>query len=119
MSRALLSFLAVGVVCAQSVHPLARSEFDQGSVEPSRRLTTVTVYLPPSAAQGIALEKLLEEQRDRSSPNYQKWVTPEQFADRFGASREDFEKVQAWLKSYGLKIEHRARGRNWIAFSGT
>ena len=27
--------------------------------------------------------------------------------------------MTAWLQSSGFSIEHQARGRNWIAFSGT
>jgi uncharacterized protein (TIGR03437 family) len=34
-------------------------------------------------------------------------------------SAGDTAKVTAWLQSSGFSIEHQARGRNWIAFSGT
>ena len=98
---------------------LARTQFDRGPVDPARKLGYVTIHLAPSPAQQAALDKLLEEQRDPASPNYHKWLTPEQFADRFGASSNDIAKITQWLESEGLKIEHQARGRNWIGFSGT
>ena len=98
---------------------MARAEFDRGPLDPARKLGYVTIHLAPSPAQQQALEKLLEEQRDPTSPNYHNWLTPEQFADRFGASSTDLAKVAQWLQSEGLNIEHQARGRNWIAFSGT
>jgi uncharacterized protein (TIGR03437 family) len=98
---------------------LARAEFDRGPVDPSRRLSYVTMHLAPSAAQQSALETLLEQQRDPASPNYRKWLAPEQFAERFGASSSDIAKVAQWLESEGLTVERQSRGRNWIAFSGT
>lgn len=107
------------VALRSGAQPLARAEFDRGPVDPSRNLGYVTIHLAPSAAQQAALERLLEEQRDPSSPDYHRWLTPEQFADRFGASSHDIAEITRWLESEGLNIEHPARGRNWIAFSGT
>jgi uncharacterized protein (TIGR03437 family) len=98
---------------------LARAEFDRGPVDPSRKLGYVTMHLAPSAAQQAELETLLEQQRDPASPNYRKWLAPEQFAERFSASRGDIAKVAQWLESEGLTVERQSRGRNWIAFSGT
>jgi subtilase family serine protease len=98
---------------------LARAEFDRGPVELSRKLGYVTMHLAPTAAQQAELETLLEQQRDPASPNYRKWLAPEQFAERFGASRGDIAKVAQWLESEGLTVERQSRGRNWIAFSGT
>ena len=97
---------------------LARREFDRGRVDPSRKLGYITIHLAPSGAQQAELEKLLELQRDPASPNYHKWLTPEQFAERFGPSRNDVAKVAQWLESEGLTVERQARGRNLIAFSG-
>ncbi len=74
--------------------------------------------MKPSAAQQADLDRLLEEQRDRSSPNYRHWLTPEQFGDRFGLAPGDFAAVAAWIESHGLHVEYAARARNWIAFSG-
>jgi uncharacterized protein (TIGR03437 family) len=69
-------------------------------------------------AQQKALDRLLEELQDPSSPNYHHWLTPEEFGARFGASATDIAQVTAWLKSEGLAVEDTARGRNWIMFSG-
>ena len=66
-----------------------------------------------------ALTQLVAEQQDRRSPNYRKWLTPEQWADRFGLSHGDIQKLTAWLKSQGFTVLNVARGRNWITFSGT
>ena len=102
-----------------NVNPRALPQFDHGPVDPSMKLSYVTLMLKPSAGQQAALEKLLADQQDRTSPNYHKWLTPEGYADRFGLSPGDIGKVKSWLESQGFAVVYMARGRNWLAFSGT
>ncbi len=102
-----------------NVNPLAQPKFDQGPVESSMLLPYVTLMLRKTPAQQQDLEQLLRDQQDRSSPLYHQWLTPEQYAGRFGASQADLAKISAWLQSEGFSIQYTARSRNWIAFSGT
>jgi subtilase family serine protease len=101
------------------VHPLAKLQFDQGPVEDSLQFGYVTLVMAPSPSQELALDQLLAQQQDRSSPNYHKWLTPEQYADRFGLSKNDASKITSWLESEGLTVIKVARGRNSVVFSGT
>ncbi|MBV9769931.1 MAG: S8 family serine peptidase, partial [Bryobacterales bacterium] len=102
-----------------NVNPRARAEFDQGLVNPLFKLNLVSIAFRTSPDQQIALEQLLEEQQDRSSPNYHRWLTPEEYANRFGLASSDIAKVQSWLQSQGFTVGYVARGRNWLNFSGT
>lgn len=95
---------------------LPLSAQDQGRVERSFRLPYVTLVLACPAQ--AALDKLLADQQDPSSPAYHRWLTPEQFGDRFGRTPAEYAQVNAWLRSQGLRVENTARARNWIAFSG-
>ena len=97
----------------------AMPQYDQGPVDPSFQLNYMTLLTTPSAAQQKALDQLLAQQQDRRSPLYHHWLTPEQFADRFGLSTGDVAKVAAWLKSEGFTVNTVARSRTWIAFSGS
>ncbi len=97
------------------VHPNARASFDRGVLDPSFEIRYATMLLAPAAG----LESFLAEQQNPASANYRRWLTPEQFADRFGLSAGDIAQVTAWLQSQGLRVERVARGRHWIAFSGT
>src|SRR5579872_3339586 len=99
---------------AGNLHPKARAEYDQGRVSPSMQLSYVTLELAQSASQQADLEKLLVEQQTPGSPNYHHWLTPEQFADRFGMSDGDVAKIAAWLQSEGLTVIGVGRGRTWI-----
>jgi len=101
------------------MHPKARPEDDRGRVAPSFALSYVTLSLPPSASQQADLDKLLAGQQTPGSPNYHKWLTPEEYALRFGATGSDINQVTTWLKGQGLSIAAVARGRGWIAVNGT
>jgi len=107
------------VPLAKSLHPKAQPQYDMGAVDPSLALSYVTLLMAPSPTQQRALDQLLAQQQDRNSSNYHKWLTPQQFADRFGLSQNDMNKVTAWLKSQGFEILSIGGGRNSVAFSGT
>ncbi len=102
-----------------SVHPKARAEFEQGRVAPSLEISYVTLTLAQTAEQKAALEKLLADQQTPGSPDYHRWLTPEEYADRFGVAQSDIDKISAWLESEGLNVTSVARGRNWIAVKGS
>jgi uncharacterized protein (TIGR03437 family) len=101
------------------VRPQARPENDQGRVSPSLMLPYVTLALAPSDAQVAELEQLLADQQTPGSPDYHRWLTPEQYAQRFGVSDADISQISGWLQSQGLTVASTARARNWIAVSGT
>lgn len=102
-----------------NVHPMARAEFDQGALDPSRMLHRVTISFNRTAAQQQALDKLVAEQQDPKSASYHQWLTPEQFAAQFGMAPADIAKVKDWLGSQGFTIDEVARGGSYIAFSGS
>jgi hypothetical protein len=91
---------------------LARPEFDQGEVEPSLQLTHIRLVLSRSAAQEAALAKYQAELQDKSSPNYHKWLTPEEFGKLYGSADSDIAAIVAWLESHGLKLENVSKGKN-------
>jgi hypothetical protein len=103
---------------AAGVPMQARPEFDQGAVDPSLKMS-MTLLTVPSASQQQALTKLLADQQNPGSASYHKWLTPEEYADRFGLSLGDIAKLTAWLRSQGFNVVETARGRNWIVFTGT
>jgi subtilase family serine protease len=107
------------VPLAKSLHPKAQPQYDQGRVEPSRPLSYITLLIAPSPSQQKALDQLLAQQQDPHSPNFHKWLTPARYADRFGLSQNDLNKVTEWLRSQGFKVTSVGGGRNSVIFSGT
>jgi subtilase family serine protease len=102
-----------------STHPFARTEFDEVRVSGNTMLRGVSLIFRRSSAQQKLLERLLTEQRDPTSRNYRKWLSPEQFADRFGMTVGDIARVNSWLESEGFSVGRIARSRTQIAFSGS
>jgi hypothetical protein len=97
----------------------AHPENDQGPVDTLQTISGMTLVLKSSASQAADLDQFLRQQRAPSSPNFHRWLTAERYADRFGVSPQDLERVTAWLESEGLHVDYVARARTWILFSGT
>jgi subtilase family serine protease len=102
-----------------SLHPLARPESIQSHLNSNVVIHGVSLIFKRSADQQSALEKLLAEQQDPSSPQYHKWLTPEQFANRFGLASSDTEQIKNWLAGEGFRIDGIARSHMQMSFSGT
>ena len=107
------------VAITGNIHPKARLENDRGHVSPNLKLDYITLHLKLTAAQQADLDQLLADQQNHASPNYHRWLTPEQYADRFGASPSDIAQIVEWLQGQGLTVIRTARGRNFVVFKGT
>lgn len=103
----------------QSVHRLATPDSRQGSVAGDMPLERVILVLGSSPDRDAALSKLLEAQQDRDSSNFHKWLSPQEFADRFGPSDQDVATIERWLQQEGFIVTGRAQSRRWIEFRGT
>jgi subtilase family serine protease len=101
------------------LHPSMAAERDEGRVEAVRRLDYVTLFLTPSASQQEDLDHFLKGLQDSSSPDYHRWLTPEQYAARFGLAEADIDQIRSWLTSRNLKVLRLARGHNAISISGS
>lgn len=101
-----------------NTHPLARPEFDRGPAAPSLPMEHMLLLLMRSPEQEAALQTLLNEQQDKSSPNYHKWLTPDDFGLQFGPSDQDIQTVTRWLESHGFQVAKVAKGRTVLEFSG-
>lgn len=102
-----------------SVAPLARVENDIGRVNGDTRLSGVTTYFRLTAEQHAELDGLVRAQQTPGSPSYHKWLTPTEYASRFGLSDGDLEKIQTWLELQGFTIDRVSKSRSSVSFSGT
>ncbi len=102
-----------------NTHPLARAQFDRGAAPPDLPMQRMLLVLKRSDEQESALRKLLDDQQDKASPNYHKWLTPEQFGRQFGPADQDIQAVTSWLQTHGFQIGQVTKGRTVIEFSGT
>src|ERR1022692_4844022 len=72
-----------------NTHPLARPEFDRGAAPSSLPMPRMLLVLKRSPDQEAALDALMEQQQEASSPNFQNWLTAAQFGQQFGPSDQD------------------------------
>ncbi|MGD1087065.1 MAG: protease pro-enzyme activation domain-containing protein, partial [Verrucomicrobiota bacterium] len=72
-----------------------------GRLEGSRELK-LAIGLPLRDKEGLT--NLLQRIYDPASPDYHHYLTPAQFAERFGPTEEDYRAVTAFAAANGLKV---------------
>jgi hypothetical protein len=102
-----------------NTHPLALAKFDRGAAPTAMALQRMLLVLKRSPEQESVLITLLDQQQDKSSPNYHKWLKPEEFGKRFGPADSDVQAVTAWLQTHGFQVDRVSKGRTVVEFSGT
>src|SRR5712671_6469073 len=101
-----------------NTHPLARPEFDLGTAPSTLPMQRMLLVLKRSPEQESSLAKLLDDQQDKSSTSYHKWLTPEDFGKQFGPTDADIQTVTVWLQSHGFQVGS-TKGRTVLEFSGS
>jgi Pro-kumamolisin, activation domain/Bacterial Ig-like domain (group 3) len=84
--------------------------------DPASKLRLAISITAPKMAEE---EKFLKELQDRTSPNFHKWLTPEQWNARFAPAPEDEQAVVDWATSQGLTITARYPNRLMVNVEGT
>jgi trimeric autotransporter adhesin len=99
--------------------PVARVGRDLGPADATMPADRLLLVLQRSPAQETALRSYLDSVQDPGSPDFRKFLTPEQFGSRFGIADGDLDKVTGWLRGHGFQVAGTNRGRTVVEFSGT
>ena len=83
----------------------------------STRVISLALHLPSRDEAG--LKSFLAHVTKPGDALYRKYLTPEQFAARFGADEQDYDAVVAWAQSNGLTVGEHFTARTVIPVSGT
>ncbi|HEX3682498.1 MAG TPA: protease pro-enzyme activation domain-containing protein [Bryobacteraceae bacterium] len=106
-----------------TLHGNTRSEAnaanDRGRVEDDFAMDHMLLQLQRSPEQEQALNRLIDSLHDRTSPNYQKWLTATEFGKQFGLAQEDLTAIRNWLESRGFTVNVVYPNGMLIDFSGT
>ena len=65
------------------------------------------------------LARLLAAQQDPASPEYHRWLTPDEFTSRFGPTGADLARVTAWLRKRGFTVNSADASSREVSFTGT
>ena len=136
MTRSILSLIAPALaaagLCAGSpapdpdrlelpgdVQPLLAAARPTGAPDPAAAMARMILALRMAPGAQERLDRLLAELAEPGSPSYRRWLTPEEFGARFGRSREDLDRVTAWLQGEGFTVDSVSPGRLAVTFSGS
>ncbi len=102
-----------------NTRPEAVPANDRGRVPDSTPIEHMLLQLQRSPEQDAAVDKLIDQLHDQSSPNYHHWLTAAQFGERFGLSQQDLATITGWLQSHGFTVNAVYPNGMLIDFSGT
>jgi len=92
---------------------------DLGRMDGSTKMPAMFLVLKSSPEQEHAIQTLLDQQQDKSTPDHHRWLRPDEFGAAFGVEQSDLQQITDWLTNHGFAIRDVARGRRSIMFSGT
>ena len=101
-----------------NTHPYANAKNDRGRVSPDLPMTDLILVLSRDPAQQAAFEQFVASQYDSSSPNFHKWLTPQQVGENFGPSETDIATITNWLTGHGFTVDEIPSDHMSIRFSG-
>jgi subtilase family serine protease len=65
------------------------------------------------------LDLLLQQLSDPASPNYRSFLTPDEFASRFGPSEQDYQSLISFVQANGLTVTRTHPNRTIVDVSGS
>jgi subtilase family serine protease len=102
-----------------NVRPEATAANDRGRVPDSFSMEHMLLQLKRPPAQEQALNQLIDQLHDPASPNFHRWLSPNQFGAQFGPAASDIQQVTGWLQRHGLSVNVVYPSGMTIDFSGT
>jgi hypothetical protein len=83
---------------------------------PATNRLQAAICLPPRNA--AALTNLIQQLYDPASPRFRHYLTPEEFTEKFGPTREDYDAVVAYAQQQGLNVIATHRNRMLVDVDG-
>lgn len=107
------------VTLTGNTRPEASAANDRGRVPDGFPMSHMLLQLKRSPESEAALKQYIDQLHDERSPGFHQWLTPEQFAARYGVAREDTDVLAGWLKSKGFTVQGVQPSGMMMEFSGT
>jgi len=92
---------------------------DRGPVADSLSFDHLFVVLKPAPETEARLEKLIDAMHRQDSSEFHRWLTAQQFGERFGAALQDRETIKRWLESHGFSVNRVYENGLIIDIAGT
>ena len=117
---AMLFALPVAAPGGQTLHhvvPAATAGMRPLQHLPGANRMDLAIGLPLRNPEELA--QLLHQLYDPASPNYRRYLTPEQFTKRFGPLESDYQAVSAFAAANGLRVTSRHPNRMLLDVNGS
>jgi hypothetical protein len=101
-----------------NVRPEAVAANDRGRVPDNFSMEHLLLQLKRPPAQEQALNQLIDQLHDPVSPNFHRWLSPNQFGAQFGPAASDIQQVTGWLQRHGFTVNVVYPSGMTIDFSG-
>ncbi|MBV9936606.1 MAG: hypothetical protein JO367_20095, partial [Actinobacteria bacterium] len=104
------------VTLAANVLPGLDKLVPSGAPDPHRQVVVgVGLQRPDTAGEMAALRAMY----DPKSPAYHHYLTPAEFADRFGVDKGAHDRLVSWLRAGGLEITQAGSSRDYVQAAGS
>ncbi len=104
---------------AGNTRPESKAGNDRGAVADNFPMEHMFLQLKRPPEQEQALQEFIDEQQTEGSLNFHRWITAQEFGERFGLANQDLEAISLWLQSHGFKVNVIYPSGMVIDFSGT
>src|ERR1700722_561068 len=113
-------FLVCGALYSETttvkLSPLVARSTLLGAVDGTREIG-VTLSLPLSDPKGAA--EFVRHVSTPGDPLFRHYLTPQQFAERFGGNAVDYACLKSWAGANGLRVSHESVGRINLTVRGS
>jgi subtilase family serine protease len=107
---------AFGETKAIGLSPLAAQSALLSAVEQNQPISVI-LALPLSDPQGAA--EFVRHVSKPGDPLFHQYLTPEEFAARFGANSDDYAALKQWATNNGLSVVHESLARTCLTVRGS
>ncbi len=84
---------------------------------PAERRLQLSLNLP--VRNQDQLDELLVQLQDPSSPNYHKYLSVDEYTERFGPTQADYDEVVSWARANGFNVTETAPNRRLVNIEGS
>src|SRR5271155_2168372 len=106
------------VTLAGNLRAEANSANDRGAAAADLPLEHMMLQLRRSPEPEQALETYTDQLEEAKSPNSNRWLTAQEFGERYGVAASDLATITAWVKSHGFTVKRVYPSGTSIDFSG-
>jgi subtilase family serine protease len=107
------------VTLAGNTRPEVSADRDLGPVPDDFPMPHLLMQLRRSPEQETALEAFIDDLHHPGSPNFHRWLTAQQFGEKYGLAPQDLNAIGAWLRAHGFIVNVVYPSGTLIDFGGT